>query len=216
MSDNLLKIIYQSYEKGLFPMAESREDESISLIEPHTRALLPIKDFHISRSLKTRLNKTDYDITHDMAFNQVIHECAKPAQGRDGTWINSTIENLFAEYHKQGLAHSVEFWQDGSLKGGVYGLSVGGVFCAESMFSHIPNASKIALTYLVARLWKAKYKLLDVQFINPHLEQFGVHEIPQKEYLKKLDVYKNENPDFDITCNERDLLREYLENRSSE
>ncbi len=213
MTADLSNTIYQAYEKGLFPMAETRDDENISLIEPRMRALLPITNFHISRSLKTRLNKKDYEITHDKAFRQVIRACAKPAEGRDGTWINSTIENVFLNFHEQGKAHSVEFWQKGQLKGGVYGLSVGSVFCAESMFSLSPNASKVALTYLVARLWRANYKLLDVQFINPHLEQFDVYEIPQEKYLEKLESYKEENSNFSFKGSERNLLKEYLEKR---
>lgn len=200
-------------------MADSREDENISLIEPHNRALLPIEKFHISRSLKTCLNKTDYEITCNKSFSDVIASCAEPNEKREGTWINKTIENLFIQFHEQGLAHSVEFRQEGQLKGGVYGLAVGGVFCAESMFSHVPNASKIALTYLVARLWKAGFKLLDVQFSNPHLEQFGVHEIPQDEYLKQLAAHKSEKADFSLSgylVSERVLLKEFLEKRATQ
>ena len=173
MTRDIVTEILDCYHKGLFPMSDGREDDNVYLVEPKHRALLPISNFHISRRLKEILRSRDYEITVNREFSSVIANCAKPKETRESTWINYPIENLFNMLHAQGYAHSIEYREKGVLKGGVYGLAIGQVFCAESMYSDVSNASKIALVHMAARLWKTGFKLWDIQFINPHLKQFG-------------------------------------------
>jgi len=182
--DDLLDV----YKQGYFPMAEHRKDNSFEFYAPHTRALLPIQNLHIPKRLKRKMQHIAYEIRFDTAFVDVIHNCANAVRARDGnessnTWINDQIIDLFIELHRQGIAHSVEYWSDGALKGGLYGLTLGSTFCGESMFSRETDASKIALVHLAEHLNKQGFKLLDSQFRNPHLDQFGLYEIPQDEYV---------------------------------
>ncbi len=179
--------ILEVYKQGFFPMAEHRKDDSFEFYAPHTRALLPIKNLHIPKRLKRKMQHTTYEIRFDTAFEEVIHACANAARSKDsGTWINDQIIEIFIELHKQRIAHSVEYWTDGLLKGGLYGLTLGSTFCGESMFSTETDASKIALIHLCDHLEKQGFKLLDSQFRNPHLDQFGLFEIPQEDYLQMM------------------------------
>ena len=165
---------------GMFPMSESRTNKKFFFVEPEFRAIIPIFNFHISKSLLRLVKKRPFKITINKAFPDVIKSCA--TINRTETWINKEIENLFISLHEMKKAHSIECWQDDKLIGGIYGLAIGGVFFAESMFSCVPNGSKIALLNLVARLWRTGFKLLDVQFLNDHLLQFGAHEITKKKF----------------------------------
>lgn len=193
--DHLLRL----YRMGIFPMAESAEEEGFALIEPHNRALLPILGLHIPKRLKKTLRRHRYRITVNTAFEEVITACAAPAPGREETWINTGIRNLFIALHEKGHAHSIECRDEaGMLTGGLYGLAVGSVFCGESMFSNTTDASKIALIHLCARLWRAGFDMLDTQFSNPHLEQFGLYEIPQEEYRRKLAMALHRHPSFSL------------------
>lgn len=172
-------------------MAEHREDEKFGFYAPHMRALLPIKDLHIPKRLKRKIQNTAYDMRIDTAFTDVILHCANAKRPKDGieesnTWINDAIISLFIELHEAGIAHSVETWRDGRLVGGLYGLTLGSTFCGESMFSIETDASKVALVYLAHHLDKKDFKLLDSQFRNPHLDQFGLYEMPQEEYVTLL------------------------------
>lgn len=171
---------------GIFPMAKSRDDQTLHWIDPDARGILPLDKFHIPRSLKKTLKHGTYEIRIDTAFVQVIEGCAGSAPGRNDTWINQTIIDLFTQLHEFGIAHSVESWKDGALMGGLYGLSLGGAFFGESMFSRATDASKVALVDLVARLKRSGFILLDTQFVTEHLAQFGAEEIPRREYLKRL------------------------------
>ena len=181
--DDLLEV----YKQGFFPMAEHRKDNSFEFYAPHTRALLPIKNLHIPKRLNRKMRHITYEIRFDTAFEDVIHRCADAARSNDsGTWINDAIIELFIELHKAGNAHSVEYWAEGTLKGGLYGLALGSTFCGESMFSIENDASKIALVHLCRHLDKQGFKLLDSQFRNPHLDQFGLYEIPQEEYVEMM------------------------------
>ena len=179
------QLLYAEYREGRFPMAETADDPFL-IVTPHERGLLPIKDLHISHSLKKTLKRAPYDVRIDTAFDDVITACAEPHPDRPETWINPDIRLLFNELFAQGHAHSVECWQDSKLVGGLYGLTVGGVFCGESMFSRATDASKVALVHLCARLDAGGFTLLDAQFHNPHLEQFGLYTIPQDEYVERL------------------------------
>ena len=176
--------LIRAYTLGMFPMSESRTNKRFFFVDPEFRAVIPIFNFHISKTLLRLAKKRPFKITINKAFPDVIKLCA--TINRTETWINREIESLFISLNKSRYAHSIECWQENHLVGGIYGLALGGVFFAESMFSRVPNGSKIALVNLVARLWKTGFKILDVQFLNDHLLQFGAHEISKSEFQTKL------------------------------
>ena len=169
---------------GLFPMSDSRKAKKVFFVDPKIRAVIPISNFRISKSLLRLVKKKPFEITLNKAFPNVIESCA--TINRTETWINKEIEALFICLNKKKYAHSVECWQNNKLVGGIYGIAIGGVFFAESMFSKVSNGSKVALLNLVARLWKTGFKILDVQFLNDHLLQFGAHEISRSEFQTNL------------------------------
>ena len=171
------------YRRGVFPMADSRDDPRLFLIEPDRRGVLPLNGFHISRSLKKAVLKDVFEVKTNTAFTMVVEACAQPRPGRENTWINAPILNLYSSLHRKGYAHSVEAWRDGQLVGGLYGVSLGSAFFGESMFSTKTDASKVALVHLVARLIAGGYTLLDTQFLTDHLTSFGAIEISQREFL---------------------------------
>ena len=161
------------YRRGVFPMADSREDMRLFLMDPDLRGVLPLERFHVPKRLQRTVRQNPYRVTVDTAFNRVIEACAEPHPSRPATWINDAILNLYGALHRQGHAHSIECWNDNDqLIGGLYGVSLGGAFFGESMFSRATDASKIALVHLVARLIVGGYKLLDALFLIPHLELF--------------------------------------------
>ena len=176
------------YRQGVFPMADSRHDMNLFLISPEIRGVLPLDRFHIPKRLKRTVRKAPFNVTVDLAFNRVMDACAEEMPDRRTTWINTPILNLYGALHRQGYAHSVECWNaEGWLVGGVYGVSLGGAFFGESMFSRETDASKVALVHLAARLVAGGYRLLDAQFHNPHLEQFGLEEVPKAAFRKRLE-----------------------------
>ena len=181
-----VETLIDCYRQGLFPMAETRDDETIYLIDPEHRGVIPLDAFHLSHRLARTVRAGRFEVRVDSAFAQVIAECARPGPGRLETWINAPIEALYGELFRRGLAHSVEAWLDGRLIGGLYGVSLGGAFFGESMFSRARDASKVALVHLVARLKAGGYRLLDAQFITDHLTQFGAEEIPRAAYHRQL------------------------------
>ena len=188
---------------GFFPMAESRKDKNFIFIDPEHRALIPIEKFHVSKSLSRLVKKRPFTITINQAFPSVIKNCA--TMNRDGTWINLEIEKLFISLNKMKYAHSVECWDKEKLIGGIYGLAIGRVFFAESMFSCVPNGSKVALLNLVVRLWETGFKILDVQFLNDHLIQFGAYEVEKASFkrdLKKVINIENQFHSFPSTDND--------------
>ena len=170
------------YRRGVFPMADSRDDPRVFLLDPDERGIIPLDGLHVSRSLKKFIRNMLFTVTFDKAFSAVISKCAEAAPDRENTWINDGIEYLYGRLHSMGHAHSVEVWENKDLVGGLYGVSIGGAFFGESMFSRRTNASKVALIYLVERLNKAGYKLLDTQFITDHLKTMGAIEISRNEY----------------------------------
>ena len=167
------ELMLRAYGAGLFPMAESRDDPTLHWFDPEERGILPLDSFHCPRRLMRTVRAGPYQVTTDRDFSLVIQGCAAAAPGREGTWINGDIESLFTELHRRGHAHSVECREDGALVGGLYGVSLGGAFFGESMFSVARDASKVALVHLVARLRLGGYRLLDTQFVTAHLSQFG-------------------------------------------
>jgi leucyl/phenylalanyl-tRNA--protein transferase len=174
------------YRRGVFPMADARHDSRVFLVDPARRGVLPLDRFHISRRLARTVRSDRFEIRVDRAFEAVVEGCAAPRTGRMETWINGPIQRLCAELHRRGLAHSVEAWLDGRLAGGLYGIALGGAFFGESMFSTERDASKVALTHLVARLIVGGFVLLDTQFITDHLASFGAEEISRADYAVRL------------------------------
>lgn len=174
------------YRRGVFPMADARDDPNLFLVDPDMRGILPLDAFHIPKRLKRTVIREPYRVTVDTAFTRVMESCAEETDGRESTWINSAILNLYSALHREGHAHSVECWDDDKLVGGLYGVAIAGAFFGESMFSRATDASKIALVHLVARLIEGGFTLLDAQFHNPHLEQFGLIEISRAAFKERL------------------------------
>jgi leucyl/phenylalanyl-tRNA--protein transferase len=181
-SDMLLR----AYASGIFPMARNRDESRLYWIDPEQRGILPLDAFHVPKTLRKTLRSGRFEIRCDTAFEAVIRACGEATADRPETWINDQIIGLFVELFHLGLAHSVEAWQDGELVGGLYGLSLGGAFFGESMFSRRTDASKVVLVHLVARLRQGGFRLLDTQFVTDHLKQFGAQEIPRAEYHRRL------------------------------
>ena len=179
-------LLLRAYAIGIFPMAEGRDHPELHWIDPEVRGILPLDGFRMSRKLKRRVRRKDFDVRCDTAFAEVIRLCAEPQGNRPDTWINPAIEKLYVELHEAGFAHSVECWVDNDLVGGLYGVALGAAFFGESMFSREADASKVALTHLVMRLRKGRYRLLDTQFATPHLARSGVIEIPRDAYRVQL------------------------------
>ena len=178
--------LIECYARGVFPMAEGRDDPRIYLLDPDERGVIPLDGLHIPRSLKKTVRQDVYEIRYDTAFEAVVEGCAAPAPGREETWINDGILSLYRELYQLGFAHSVECWQDGELVGGLYGVALGGAFFGESMFSLRTDASKVALVHLVAQLKAGGYILLDTQFTTEHLERLGAITIPREIYRLRL------------------------------
>jgi leucyl/phenylalanyl-tRNA--protein transferase len=188
--------LIKCYERGVFPMADSRTDDSVFLVDPDRRGVLPLNRFHIPKRLARTVRATPYAVRIDTAFDAVVASCAAERPGRTETWINGAIETLYGQLFVRGLAHSIECWHEGQLVGGLYGVALGGAFFGESMFSTARDASKIALVHLVARLIAGRYQLLDTQFLTEHLTQFGVHDISRVDYQRRLGLALNRAADF--------------------
>lgn len=190
--DDLIKC----YERGVFPMADSRTDDSVFLVDPDWRGVLPLDEFHIPKRLARTVRAGVFTVRVDTAFEAVVANCAAERPGRTETWISGAIQDLYGQLFRRGLAHSIECWQDGQLVGGLYGVALGGAFFGESMFSTARDASKVALVHLVARLIAGRYTLLDTQFITEHLTQFGVRDISRQDYQRRLGFALNRDSDF--------------------
>ncbi len=188
--------LIECYRQGVFPMAEARLDDRIFLVDPDTRGVIPLEHFHLPRRLARTLRLQPFEVRIDSAFLQVVSECARPRSGRTETWISRPIQALYQELFLEGHAHSVECWREGQLVGGLYGVSLGGAFFGESMFSAERDASKVALAYLVARLRTGGYRLLDAQFITEHLKQFGTVELGRDAYRQMLEQALARDGDF--------------------
>jgi len=181
-----------AYRSGIFPMADRREDAEVFWVEPRERAILPLDGLHVSKSLRKVLRADRFEVTVDRAFEAVIRACAEPRPDHPETWISERIVQSYLGLHRAGHAHSVECWlieDDGThaLAGGLYGVSFDRVFCGESMFSRRPDASKVALAWLVALLSRAGFVLLDCQFMTEHLRSMGAVEIPQRDYRRRVE-----------------------------
>ena len=179
-------ILLAAYAAGIFPMGESADDPELFWVDPRRRGILPLDGFHVPKRLRRVIRQGGFEIRCDSAFEEVIRGCAEATEKRPNTWINDEILRLYAGLFSRGAAHSVETWQGDMLVGGLYGVTIGAAFFGESMFSRATDASKIALVHLAARLWLGGYRLLDTQFLTPHLAQFGGVEITRARYHRLL------------------------------
>ena len=178
-------LLVSAYASGWFPMAVDRGD--IRWYSPDPRGIVPLDAFHVPRRLERVIRRGAFDVAIDRDFRSVIRACADAERrDEDGTWIDEEIVDSYCALHDEGLAHSVEAWQEGRLAGGLYGVALRGAFFGESMFHRVTDASKVALAALVERLRARGFSLLDVQWVTPHLEQFGAIEIPRAKYLRLL------------------------------
>jgi leucyl/phenylalanyl-tRNA---protein transferase len=185
------ELLMLAYRSGIFPMSDRRDDPDVFWVEPRLRAILPLDGFHLSSSLARTLRRGRFAVTCNRAFSQVMEACAAPRGDGEGSWISHRIQASYEALHALGHAHSIECWQedDGGervLVGGLYGVGFDRAFCGESMFSRRPDASKVAMAWLVAALRKGGAQLLDCQFITPHLASLGAVEIQQEHYLTLL------------------------------
>jgi len=180
------EILVRAYAAGVFPMAESADDPELFWVDPRRRGILPLDAFHVARRLRRVVRRRIFEIRCDSAFEDVIRACSEASEKRPNTWINDEIVRLYAALFARGAAHSVECWRDDRLAGGLYGVSLGAVFFGESMFSRENDASKVALVHLVARLRLGGFRLLDTQFLTPHLARFGGVEISRTRYHRLL------------------------------
>lgn len=185
--------LIKAYSLGVFPMADSAESREIKFYDPDVRALIPLAwregarhEFHLPRRLARTVRQHRFDVTIDRDFPAVIDQCALLGEGRDETWINRDIRQLYIALHRLGFAHSIEVWQDGRLVGGLYGVALRAAFFGESMFSRQTDSSKVALVHLVARLRAGGFQILDAQFTNDHLRQFGIHEVSRDQFQQRL------------------------------
>lgn len=182
MNKNLeTDFLLSAYASGYFPMPEPHTEE-IKWYFPEPRAILPLEGFHCSRTLSRTLRRGEYQVSYDKNFVGVMKACA----ARKDTWINKEFIKAYTKLHELGFAHSVEVWCEKTLVGGLYGVSIGGAFFAESKFHEKTDASKVALYFLVQELKKRGFGLLEVQFLTPHLKSLGVIEVSSIEYLKIL------------------------------
>ena len=177
-------LLVAAYQAGVFPMAD--RDGEIGWYAPDPRAVLPLDAFHVPKTLAKTVRQGRFEVVADRDFEAVMRACAAPAPGREDTWISDEIVSAYTDLHRLGVAHSIECWREGRFAGGLYGVALGGAFFGESMVSRERDASKVALVHLVERLRAGGFVLLDTQMTTPHLERFGVVEIPRAAYERRL------------------------------
>jgi leucyl/phenylalanyl-tRNA--protein transferase len=198
MSTITPQILLKAYAAGIFPMAESADDNSLYWIDPEQRGVFPFEAFHVSRRLQRTVRAQPFDVRINTSFDEMLDGCSKSRPGRTTTWINARIRALYGQLFRMGFCHTVECWKDGKLVGGLYGVHIGGAFFGESMFSLESDASKVALVYLVARLKAGGFTLLDTQFITPHLETMGAQEVDRDVYHERLEMALEVDGDFQL------------------
>jgi leucyl/phenylalanyl-tRNA--protein transferase len=180
------ELIVRAYQAGIFPMAEDAGSSDLFWVSPEMRGVIPLDGFKISKSLRKTLKTHAFRVAVDTDFDGIIEGCATAGSDRESTWINPTIRKLYGTLFKRGLCHTVEVWDGDELVGGLYGLALGAAFFGESMFHRRTDASKIALAHLVERLNAGGFRLLDTQFLTPHLASLGGIEIPREIYELRL------------------------------
>ncbi len=184
------------YKRGVFPMAESRDDDGFFIVDPEFRCVFPLERFHVPRRLARTIRQDRFRFTANRDFAEVLEFCAEPDIDREDTWINPDIRALYLDLHARGIAHSIEARLGDDLVGGLYGVAIGGAFFGESMFSRARDASKAALVHLAARLRVGGFKLLDAQFVTPHLQQFGAETLPRRIFHALLGAALEVRADF--------------------
>lgn len=189
-------LVVRAYRAGIFPMAEDASSTDVFWVSPEKRGILPLDSFHVSKSLRKAMKSSPFSIRVDTDYIGVIEGCATAGTDRDTTWINPLIKKIYGQLFVRGLCHTVEVWDGDKLVGGLYGLSIGAAFFGESMFHRATNASKMALVHLVDRLRAGGYRLLDTQFVTPHLASFGGIEIPREDYELRLAEALQHEGDF--------------------
>ena len=189
-------ILLKAYSVGLFPMADSADDPALFWVDPEQRGVFPLDGIKVSASLAKAVRADRFDVVVDRDFDAVIAACAAPTPDRPATWINARIRDLFGALFRSGQAHTVEAYRDGALVGGLYGLAIGAAFFGESMFHRATDASKVCLVHLAARLRAGGFRLLDTQFITPHLASLGAVELPKAAYRTRLADAVDRNADF--------------------
>jgi leucyl/phenylalanyl-tRNA---protein transferase len=183
-ADLSLPRLISAYRQGIFPWYS--EGQPVLWWSPDPRMVLEPAEIIVSRSLRKRLRKRDFEVRVDTSFLQVMRACAQPRPGQPGTWITADMLDAYGRLHAAGYAHSVETWIDGTLSGGLYGVALGGVFFGESMFTHATDASKIALAHLARQLERWNFGMVDCQMATAHLASLGAREIPRKEFMRRL------------------------------
>lgn len=193
MTDRITpELLLAGYAQGIFPMAESRGDRRLYWFDPPERGIIPLQNFHISRSLARVIRRETFTISTNRAFRAVVEGCAD----RPETWINGPLFELYDTLHAAGFAHSLEVWRGPDLAGGIFGVTLGGAFFGESMFSRVTDASKVALAYTVDRLRRGGFSLFDTQYLTPHLASLGGIEIPRADYRAHLEQALNASAAF--------------------
>jgi len=180
-------LVLQAYSIGLFPMAETAEQDHLFWVDPEARGIFPLDGLIVSKSLAKTVRSDRYEVRIDIDFDAVIEGCATPVPERGQTWINRRIRRLYKALFERGNVHTVETWAAGKIVGGLYGVSLGAAFFGESMFHTSRDASKVALVHLVARLRRGGFRLLDTQFVTPHLASLGAIEVPRMRYRALLE-----------------------------
>jgi leucyl/phenylalanyl-tRNA--protein transferase len=181
--------LLSAYRNGIFPWYS--DGQPVLWWSPDPRMVLVPREMEVSRSLRKRLRKRDFEVRTDTSFIEVMGECAAPRDGETGTWITTEMMAAYAAFHRSGYAHSVETWVDGRLAGGLYGVSIGRAFFGESMFMRATDASKIALAHLARQLDRWEFGLIDCQMVTPHLASLGARDIPRKDFLRALSELVN-------------------------
>jgi leucyl/phenylalanyl-tRNA--protein transferase len=206
--------LIKAYALGVFPMAEHHDDERVFFVDPEKRGILPLDEVHLPRRLIKKVRQKPYLITVNRAFDQVIDGCREIAPGREESWINPQIRQLYCALNRLGFAHSIEAWDGEELVGGLYGVALAGAFFGESMFSRATDASKITLVHLMARLKAGGFVLLDTQFSNPHLTQFGVIEVPRKDFKALLSQALATEARFPVDDDDSDMVQSFIQART--
>ena len=188
--------LFYAYAQGYFPMAD--DQKGLQWFNPDPRAIIPLDTYKPAKSLRPILNKGLFEIRVDTQFESVMRACSMPRSEEDGVWISDEMVLAYTELHRLGFAHSVEAYLDGQLVGGLYGVSIGAVFCGESMFSKFPNSSKVAFHYLIQILNANQFELLDTQFINDNVLRYGAIEISRDTYLRRLAKALKKNCKFEL------------------
>jgi leucyl/phenylalanyl-tRNA--protein transferase len=192
------EVLLKAYACGIFPMAENADDPALHWVEPPMRGIIPLDRLHISKSLAKTVRSDRFTVVANRDFNAVIDGCSEPAPGRTNTWISQRIRKLYRGLFAIGHCHTIEVYDEGDrLVGGLYGVSLGGVFFGESMFHRARDASKVALVHLVARLNAGGFQLLDTQFLTDHLKSLGAYEIPRDHYQQLLAEGLETEADFE-------------------